>query len=81
MYAQNVKTGMMRWITLHHIIMNIPNAVSATMRETLTKILGREPTLRECQAYLKWVRLREQFPEIVTILALHQSCEAGCFLE
>jgi hypothetical protein len=73
MYAQNVKTGMMRWITLHHIIMNIPNAISVTMRETLTKILGREPTLRECQAYLKWVRLVETYPEIVTILALHQS--------
>lgn len=43
------------------------------MREKLIKILGREPTLRECQAYLKWVRLREQFPEIVTILAPHQS--------
>ena len=53
--------------------MNIPNAVSATMRETLTKILGREPTLRECQAYLKWVRLREQYPEILTILTLYQS--------
>ena len=43
------------------------------MRETLIKILGREPTLRECQAYLKWVRLSEQFPEIVTIMTLHQS--------
>ena len=42
------------------------------MRETLIKILGREPTLRECQAYLKLVRLREEYPEIVTILALHQ---------
>ena len=40
------------------------------MRETLVKLLGREPTLRECQAYLKWVRLREKYPEIEVILDL-----------
>jgi len=40
------------------------------MRETLIKLLGREPTLRECQAYLKWVRLLEMHPEIKVILDL-----------
>lgn len=39
------------------------------MRETLVKLLGREPTLRECQAYLKWVRLREEYPELDMFLS------------
>lgn len=40
------------------------------MRETLIQLLGREPTLRECQAYLKWVRLVGTYPEIKVILDL-----------
>ena len=40
------------------------------MRQTLIKLLGREPTLRECQAYLAYVRLREEYPEIKVILDL-----------
>jgi hypothetical protein len=39
------------------------------VRETLIKLLGREPTLRECQAYLKWVRLREEYPELDIFLS------------
>jgi len=39
------------------------------MREKLVRLLGREPTLRECQAYLAYVRLREKYPELDMFLS------------
>lgn len=40
------------------------------MRETLTKLLGREPTLEECRAWLALQQAREQHPIIEQWLKL-----------
>jgi len=51
------------------------------VRETLVKLLGREPNLQECRAYLAYVRLLRTYPELKYILTVPESYEAGCSLE
>lgn len=37
------------------------------MREELSKLLGRDPTYRECCAYLAWKKLTAKYPELLKI--------------